>query len=459
MRQLVRPSGVTTAIQVALTVLLSLVLPFLVLAGFFLVGIDISSGIHLGLLAVLLIMATMQWAEAIKALAPVPLPPASADPAPAASGVIAAYLPNEADTIVETIEAFLRLRYSGPLQIVLAYNTPTDLPVEDDLRAIAQRDPRLLLVRVPNSKSKSQNVNYVIPLLTGQFVGIFDADHHPAEGAFERARRWIDDGADVVQGHCVIRNGDESAVARLVATEFEQIYAVSHPGRQRLHGFGVFGGSNGFWQIQALRETRFRTDFLTEDIEASIRAVRRGRRIVNDPGLVSRELAPTSISQLWRQRMRWAQGWLQVSIRHGHGSPISSTLGARQRFGLGALLLWREVYPWFSSLMWPLIAFYLWRDGGLSFGSSLLLLITVYTLVNGPVQILVARRLSVPEIRSRTAWWWAYGLSTFFFYSEWKNLIARVAQVKQLLGEHQWVVTPRSAPRPTPAAVIEETVR
>ena len=36
--------------------------------------------------------------------------------------------------------------------------------------------------------------------------------------------------------------------------------------------------------------------------------------------------------------------------------------------------------------------------------------------------------------------------ANLFFFTELKNLIARVAHLKQLRGEHQWVVTPRTAP-------------
>ena len=53
---------------------------------------------------------------------------------PPASAIIAAYLPNEADTVVETVEAFLRQDYNQ-LQVILAYNTPDDLPVEDGARS------------------------------------------------------------------------------------------------------------------------------------------------------------------------------------------------------------------------------------------------------------------------------------------------------------------------------------
>jgi hypothetical protein len=49
-------------------------------------------------------------------------------------------------------------------------------------------------------------------------------------------------------------------------------------------------------------------------------------------------------------------------------------------------------------------------------------------------------------------WWLIIGLGVIvvvstLFYTEMKNLISRVAQVKELLGERQWIVTPRSTAR------------
>jgi cellulose synthase/poly-beta-1,6-N-acetylglucosamine synthase-like glycosyltransferase len=149
--------------------------------------------------------------------------------------------------------------------VILAYNTPEPLPVEGLLHEIAERDPRFLPLRIEGSVSKAQNVNAALTRVTGEFVGIFDADHHPAPGSFLRAWRWLAAGADVVQGHCVVRNGGQSWVSRLVAAEFEAIYAVSHPGRARLHGFGIFGGSNGYWRREALERTRLRSFMLTEE--------------------------------------------------------------------------------------------------------------------------------------------------------------------------------------------------
>ena len=110
-----------------------------------------------------------------------------------AVAVIAAYLPNEADTVVDTLRAFLDQEYAGGLQVVLAYNTPRPLRVEAELEAMADGNPDLTLLKVDDSTSKAQNVNAALRVVEGEFVGIFDADHHPMPGAFERA--WHGDRA------------------------------------------------------------------------------------------------------------------------------------------------------------------------------------------------------------------------------------------------------------------------
>lgn len=436
-----------TAWQIGLTLLIGVVLPFAVYVGLYdLAAVDVSRPLYLLVVAALLITAGAIWAEGFLALRASGPPREPASPPPAASAVIAAYLPNEAATIMETVESFLRQDYPGPYQVVLAYNTPRPMPVEKSLAELADRDPRLLPLKVDASTSKAQNVNAALAHVTGEFVGVFDADHHPDAGAFLRAWRWLSHGYDVVQGHCVIRNGDASWVARTNAVEFESIYAVSHPGRARLHRFGIFGGSNGYWRTSLLRETRMHGSMLTEDIDSSLRVVEDGGRIASDPGLLSRELAPTTLAALWNQRMRWAQGWFQVSRKHMGRAWRSPALSLRQKLGMTFLLGWREVYPWLSLQMFPLVAFMAWRAGGvdrLDWLVPVFVLTTLFTASVGPGQTLFARRLAAAEIRRQPGWFWRYLLISSFFYTETKNVIGRVAQVKELMGEREWKVTPR----------------
>jgi cellulose synthase/poly-beta-1,6-N-acetylglucosamine synthase-like glycosyltransferase/CheY-like chemotaxis protein len=435
-----------TPLQVGLTVILSIIIPFFIYLFMDSIGIDITKAMYIIVVITLLTTAIMIWVEGFYSLKRINPPDEPGAPYPKASAIIAAYLPNEAITIVETVEHFLQIEYPAGLQIILAYNTPRDLPIEKVLENIAERDPRLTLLRVKNSESKSQNVNAALAEVRGTFTGIFDADHHPQKDSFTRAWKWLSNGYDVVQGHCMVRNGDSSWVARMIAVEFEAIYAVSHPGRSRLYKFGIFGGSNGFWKTELLRKTRMHGFMLTEDIDSSIRITEAGNKIISDPNLISRELAPSTLKALWHQRLRWAQGWFQVSREHLFHTIKSRHLTFRQKIGVLYLLGWREIYPWLSVQMFPIIAFWVWKLGSLNSIDWLVpifILTTLFTLSVGPGQAIFAYSVGAAEIKRHKTWFFVYLMLASLFYTEFKNVIARVAQIKELMGERSWRITPR----------------
>ena len=282
-------------LQVGFTVALLLSLPFIVYILTWYAGFDLTTVTYPLMAAALAGTAAALWIESFRAIGAVDAPPMTSDSVPAATAIIVAYLPNEAATIVDTVTNVLAQDYPGELQVILAYNSPQRLPIEETLAELSSHESRLLLLRVPGSTSKAQNINAALAHVHGEFVGVFDADHHPAPGSFLRAWQWLSHGHDIVQGHCVVRNGDASWVARLVAVEFETVYAVSHPGRARLHGFGIFGGSNGYWRRDALRT----------DQDAAVHA-HRGHRLLDAQhpaeGLQHR-LGPRASSRAsWRRR-------------------------------------------------------------------------------------------------------------------------------------------------------------
>lgn len=439
-------AGISSIAQALLTLLAGIVLPFFVYVLLGGVGVDISGPTYVTVVVALSLTAAMIWWEARLAVRRKDPPELPEDAYPPASAIIAAYLPNESATIIETVEAFLRLEYPARLQVILAYNTPERLPVEEKLREIARRDPRFVPLHVQTSASKAQNINAAVAQVTGEFAGVFDADHQPDPGSFQRAWRWLASGCDVVQGHCVVRNGDASWVARMAAVEFETMYALCHPGRERLHGFGLFGGSNGYWRTSLLRQTRMHSSMLTEDIDSSMRVLVEGRRIASDPFLISRELAPTTLKALWNQRMRWAQGWFQVSLAHAGAGLCSRRLSLRQKLGIVHLLIWRELFPWLSLQVIPILAYWnMWQHRQLDWFLPILLFTTTFTLSAGPMQALLTYHLADSRIRKHKSWFLFFFLASFLFYSEFKNTIARVAQLKEITGERTWKITPRTA--------------
>ncbi len=445
-RSLAKVLPSSSAGQIALTFAIGLGAPYLLFTILGWLGLDFTGPVYDTLVIAFVVTAASIWVECLLALDP-PRPPEKAvSPYPRASAVIAAYLPNESATIIDTLEAFLALEYPGQLEVVLAYNTPQTLPIEHELQAMAEREPRLMMLRVDASSSKAQNVNAALSVVTGEMVGVFDADHHPDTHSFERAWRWISSGADIVQGHCVVRNGRSSWVGRLVAVEFESIYAVSHPGRALLHNFGIFGGTNGFWRTSMLRQIRMSSDMLTEDIDSSVRALERGARIVSDPALRSRELAPLTLRALFHQRMRWAQGWFQVALKHTVRVSRSPKVAPRQKAGLWFLLGWGQLYPWVGLQIFAFLAYLgLHQDDGrkMYWFIPLFVATSLFTVSVGPGQTLFAYLLSTPEVRRHRRWFIVYLVLASVFYTEFKNVITRVAQLKQLRGESNWHVTAR----------------
>ena len=443
------PRWLILTFQLVVSLLIGLGAPFVLYAICDALGADIAGPIYIGVVIVLVITATTIWIEGFLALRR-PKLPAAGSPYPPATLIIPAYLPNEADTIMETLRAFLRLRYANTVQIIIAYNSPRSLPVEIEMAALAAEHASqgqfvIEPVRISGSTSKAQNVNAVIGRVKGRFVGIFDADHHPHADSLERAWRWLSNGWDIVQGRCAIRNGTDTWVARMVAVEFEQIYAVSHPGRARMHGFGIFGGSNGFWRTSVLHETRMRQSMLTEDIDSSIRAITAGYRITGDRDLVSEELAPTALTPLLNQRLRWAQGWLQVSFRRVLPALISPRVTLRQKLGLLHLLVWRELFPWYSIQVVPIMTYWVWVYGWayIQWTIPIFLLTTIYTISTGPGQILIAYYLAQRPMRRRAGWFIEYLFVSTLFYSPFKDTLSRIAHVKEAMREKQWKVTPR----------------
>jgi cellulose synthase/poly-beta-1,6-N-acetylglucosamine synthase-like glycosyltransferase len=442
---LIQGEVLRTATQIGLTFVLGLLVPLFSYIVMGRIGFDVSPIAYLAIVSLMVVNAFLLWIEAwlgyrrdgASELSSISYPPATA--------IIAAYLPNEAETIIETIEAFLRIDYPNRIKIILAYNTPYPLSIESKLIRISRQEPGFELLRVKDSTSKAQNINAAAMRATGEFIGIFDADHHPASDGFSRAWRYLSGGFDVVQGRCVIRNGDASWVARLVAVEFETLYALSHLGRSRLHNFGIFGGSNGYWKTSLLQDTPMQKAMLTEDIDATMRVLQLGGKIAFDRSLISHELAPETVAVLWNQRMRWAQGWFQVSMKHLRSALTSPHLSLRQKLGHFYLLGWCAIFPWLAFQIIPILLYWLgWRSEHLNWVVPVFICTTIFIFSTTPLQILLTYRVAMPELKSRRWWFVVYAISTVVFYAEFKNLIARAAQIKEAMQDRKWRVTPRS---------------
>jgi len=230
--------------------------------------------------------------------------------------VILAYLPNEQHIICATVRHFLMtIRCQALAEIILVYNSAEHLPVERELENLAQADSRLTLLKVREARSKAENLNAVMDVITTPIVGFFDADSQPSADCFDRASDWLVNGYDFVQGSNRIR--PRAAFLNLiVAIEYLVKYNVSYVARYRALGVTYFTGSNGYWRTDVVRQLRARVSAQVEDIDMAVRAILAGRRLAYDPGITASEQSPPGLCAWWHQRVRWAQGWAQLLNWH-----------------------------------------------------------------------------------------------------------------------------------------------
>ncbi|HIK44139.1 MAG TPA: glycosyltransferase family 2 protein [Leptolyngbyaceae cyanobacterium M65_K2018_010] len=370
---------------------------------------------------------------------------------PFVSVVVVAYLPNEQEIIEETLLHWLT-QVEVPMagwELILAYNTPSPLPVEARLRQLARQHPALVLLPVAQSRSKAANLNAALSQVKGEMTCIFDADHHPSPDCLRRAWEWLAPGHyDGVQGRNIIRNAGDNWLTHLVAVEFESIYGVSHYGRSLLADTALFGGSNGYWRTAAIRDLGFYPNRLTEDIDATVRGILRGYRLVHDPAIVTTELAPTSLRGLWLQRQRWSQGWLEVAWiymdrvgRSPHLDPVQKT------YWLLMLLFSQCFYP----LVWQVVPMLLSihfsiSNRDLNFENLNMVMMGLLTL-SVILQVALAMRLRpTHSAYSRRHGVLYCALSPVYFW--FKVLVGMVALYNHLCGSRVWHVTARTQSPP-----------
>lgn len=373
------------------------------------------------------------------------LPTAQHQAIPKVTFIVSAYLPNEIEVIESTILNILTKvkRPEAGIEVIVAYNTPQLEPLELKLRELVYKWPELILANAFGSKSKSENLNYALDIASGEMIALLDADHLVMPDCIAHAWRWLDEGYAAVQGRCQIRNRDDSLVTSLVSVEFEAIYGVSHHSKSRLYASGLFGGSNGYWKASVIKQIRFRTDRLTEDIDATLRATLKGYKIVHDRSIISTELAPRTIKGLWYQRKRWAQGWYQCSMKYQLPVLASSYLNLRKKFLWTTLLFWRVFYDIVSHFIFPILfAYWLYSNKINLPMNAYIWFALLFTMLSGPFETIVAYKNAVLP-RASILKYLSYGCLTFF-YTSFKNFIQIVAIRDELMGRRDWIISVRS---------------
>jgi cellulose synthase/poly-beta-1,6-N-acetylglucosamine synthase-like glycosyltransferase len=186
--------------------------------------------------------------------------------------------------------------------------------------SFARAFPHVVKVLHENrSTGKPKALNAALPHVTGEVVGVFDADSVPERSVLRRvAAKLQDQSIMAVQGRTSSLNPDENMLTRMVAMERRCWLQSLVNGREKLGLFVPLTGSCQFVRRDVLKALGgWAEESLAEDVELSLRLVENKYSVTYAPDVQSWEETPSRLNNLIHQRTRWYRGYMEEGLKYG----------------------------------------------------------------------------------------------------------------------------------------------
>ncbi len=156
-------------------------------------------------------------------------------------------------------------------------------------------------------------INWITTEYKGEFdaVCVFDADNLVGKDFLKEANEKYCTGAHVVLGYRDTKNIHDSWVSESYAIYWWMMMRLYNLARYRWGLSGMVGGTGFTFLISALKDGKWQTKSLTEDIEFSIQQICMKHRIVPARKAIFYDEQPVSFSVSVKQRARWLTGGIQ----------------------------------------------------------------------------------------------------------------------------------------------------
>jgi biofilm PGA synthesis N-glycosyltransferase PgaC len=236
---------------------------------------------------------------------------------------------NEGENAAATLGSLLEQDY--PELEVIAINDSSTDDTAAVLDRVARGDSRVRVIHFRANQGKAMGLRMAALAARHEYLICLDGD-----ALLERhATRWLmrhfveSDRVAAVTGNPRIRNRT-TLLGKIQVGEFSSIIGLIKRA-QRIYGrlFTVSGVVAAFRKSALHAVGYWNVDMVTEDIDVSWRLQLGHWDIRYEPNALCWILMPETFKGLWRQRVRWAQGGVEVFLRY-----------------------WRTLLAWRSRRMW-----------------------------------------------------------------------------------------------------------
>jgi cellulose synthase/poly-beta-1,6-N-acetylglucosamine synthase-like glycosyltransferase len=261
---------------------------------------------------------------------------------------------NEAVVIRATIERMLQLSYPAErLRIYVIDDASTDSTPEVMAELSVQHPGQVFsLRREQGGQGKAHTLNHGLGIVLGddwaEAVLITDADVIFTPESLEKMTRHLaDPKVGAVSAYIAEGSRDRNYMTRFIAIEYVLSQLAARRAQNVLGAQACLAGGAQLHSRTNLEAIggRIPTGTLAEDTVATFESQLHGRRMLFEPHAVVLAEEPRTIDAIWKQRLRWARGNVQVSwiyrkvwFRPGRGHHLGNIA-----FGLS----------WFSIFLLP----------------------------------------------------------------------------------------------------------
>lgn len=224
---------------------------------------------------------------------------------------------NEEKTILTTIARFQDLDY--PNYEIIAINDGSSDSTSAILTKLIEKYEKLRFIDLKENCGKANALYLGLIASKGEILVCVDADSYLASDALNyMVPHFLLKGERVgaVTGNPRVRNRS-TLLSKIQLCEYASIISMTKRTQRIIGKVMTVSGVVVAFRKRALMHVDFwDRDMITEDIGVTWKLEKRFWDIRYEPNAICWMLVPESLKGLWNQRLRWAQGGLEVILRH-----------------------------------------------------------------------------------------------------------------------------------------------
>ncbi|WP_111670419.1 cellulose synthase family protein [Algoriphagus litoralis] len=256
---------------------------------------------------------------------------------PAAWPKVTVQLPvyNECYVVERLVDAVAKLKYPKELLEIQLLDDSTDQTV-DLIQEKLKDYPEInfkYIHRIDRHGFKAGALREGLKVASGEFIAIFDADFVPnPDFLLQTIPYFSSEKIGMVQTRWTHLNRNFSLLTRLQAFALDAHFFIEQMGRNHQGAFINFNGTGGIWRKSCILDAgNWHDDTLTEDLDLSYRAQRKGWKFVYRPEIESPAELPPIMSAIKSQQFRWTKGGAECAMKHA-GAVSQEDLSFRVKF-------------------------------------------------------------------------------------------------------------------------------